>query len=374
MPQTFSNQASSVRLSLALHGEDFEKLIQTQGINAAVNVANGSIARLSNVNITTHNGAANLYSFGTGSVAYVDNAWLYSSGPVSHGLYAGGNGTVYGSNVEVYSGGNRCSGFSGDNPAGYIHINNAVVHTDGIGSAVCYALGLCNMTNVIGHASRSPVMFSDGAQTGIWKDCDVTAGLLGGIVMFSSMVKTAGASVTLDHSKLTTLGKTMPALWFGNVIAEAHILSSQINTTSGILVVANYSQITQDFDYYGSYLDNPKLLPADVSVSVEESILKGDLVAYNGSTISISLSQYASWAGKAYSGFGHVQFGVALDKTSNWTLTGDVTLQNFTDADATLSNIKSGGFNIKYNSTAPANKALRGKTIALSGGGKAMPI
>jgi hypothetical protein len=74
MPQTFSNQASSVRLSLALHGEDFEKLIQTQGINAAVNVANGSIARLSNVNITTHNGAANLYSFGTGSVAYVDNA------------------------------------------------------------------------------------------------------------------------------------------------------------------------------------------------------------------------------------------------------------------------------------------------------------
>jgi hypothetical protein len=101
-----------------------------------------------------------MYVYGTGSVAYVDNAWLYSSGPVSHGLYAGGNGTVYGTNIEVYSGGNRCSAFSGDNPAGYIHITDAVAHTDGIGSAVCYALGLCNMTNVIGHASRSPAMVS----------------------------------------------------------------------------------------------------------------------------------------------------------------------------------------------------------------------
>lgn len=338
-----------------------------------MNVANGSIARLSNVNITTHNGAANLYSFGTGSVAYVTNAWLYSSGPVSHGLYAGGNGTVYGSNVEVYSGGNRCSGFSGDNPAGYIHIKDAIVHTDGIGSAVCYALGLCNMTNVIGHASRSPAMFSDGPQTGIWTNCDLTAGLLGGIVMFSSMVKKSGASVTLDHSRLTTLGLDMPALWFGNVVAEAHIISSQLNTTSGILAVANFSQVTQDFDYYASYTDNPKLAPADASIFVEESSLKGDLVAYNGSTISIGLSQYSSWTGKAYSGFRTAHFGVSLDKTSTWTLTGDVLLLNLTDADSSLSNIKSQGFNIKYKASAPANKALGGKTFKLQGGGRASP-
>jgi hypothetical protein len=266
---------------------------------------------------------------------------------VSHGLYAGGNGTVYGSNVEVYTGGNRCSGFSGDNPAGYIHIHDALVHTDGVGSAVRYALGLCNMTNVIGHASRSPAMFSDGPQTGIWTNCDLTAGLLGGIVMFSSMIKESGASVTLDHSRLTTLGSTMPALWFGNVIAEAHIISSELNTTSGIIAVANYSQVTQEFDYYASYTDNPKLLPADASIFVEESSLTGDLVAYNGSTISMSLSEYSSWTGKAYSGFGSAEFGVSLDNTSMWTLTGNVSLQNFTDADMSLSNINSKGFNIK---------------------------
>jgi hypothetical protein len=97
------------------------------------------------------------------------------------------------------------------------------------------------MTNVIGHASRPPAMFSNGPQHGIWTNCDLTAGLLGGSVMFSSQVKRYGASVTLNHTKLTTLGKTMPGLWFGDLGVEAYVVSSQINTTSCILVVANYS-------------------------------------------------------------------------------------------------------------------------------------
>ena len=115
------------------------------------------------------------------------------------------------------------------------------------------------------------------------------------------------------------------------------------------------------------------LAPADAAVTVQESMLKGDLVAYNGSTISFNLTQYSSWTGKAYSGFGATAFGVYLDKTSNWTLTGDVMLQNFTNADPTLSNIHSGGFNLRYNATSPPNMALGGKTIKLSGGGMCMP-
>lgn len=346
-----------------------------QGTNAAVNVANDSILTLSNINITTHNGAANLYSYGTGSVAYVDNAWLYSSGPVSHGLYAGGNGTVYGSNIKHYSGGNRCSSFSGDNPAGYINIRDAVAHTDGIGSAICYALGLCNMTNVVGHASRSPVMFMDGPQTGIWTNCDVTAGLLGGVVIFSSMTREAGATVTFDHSTLTVLGSSMPALWFGNTIATANLISATINNTaSHILAVANYSQVTQDFDYYASYSDNSALSPAEVTINVQESSLGGALVAYNGSSISLNLTQYSHWTGKAVSGFGEASFGVALDKTSNWTLTANTVLQNFTDADATLANVVSNGFNVSYNASAVMNQGWGGKTIKLQGGGMLVPV
>lgn len=52
------------------------------GFNAAINIANASTGHLENVNITTHNGAANIYVYGTGSVVTVDGAFLYSSGSV----------------------------------------------------------------------------------------------------------------------------------------------------------------------------------------------------------------------------------------------------------------------------------------------------
>jgi hypothetical protein len=115
------------------------------------------------------------------------------------------------------------------------------------------------------------------------------------------------------------------------------------------------------------------LSPAHPSIFVQDSRVAGDLVAYNGSSVAIALSQYSSWVGKAYFGFGKASFGVSLDRSSTWTLTGNVGLQNFTDADTTLSNIKSHGFNITYNPLAPANKAWGGKTFKLPGGGYAAP-
>lgn len=307
---------------------------------------------------------------------YVDNAWLYCSGPTSHGLYAGGNGTVHAQDVVHYSGGNRCSSFSGDNPAGYVHIENAVAHTDGVGSAICYALGLCNMTNVVGHVSHGPVTFSDGPQTSIWTNSDLTAGLLGGVVLFSSMTKEAGVSVTFDHSKLTVSGESMPGLWFGNVIATANIISSQINNSgSGIFAVANYSQVTQDFDYYDGCADNNNLSCAEVAINAQDSALFGTLVAYNGSSINFNLTQYSAWTRSTHAGFGDAYFGISLDATSNWTLTTNTTtIPNFTDAESTLSNIKSNGFSIRYNSTSPTNKQWAGKTISLQGGGKLIPV
>lgn len=94
-------------------------------------VANQSTAYINDINVTVHNGAANIYSYGADTVAYVNNAFLYSSGPVSHGLYASTAGSVYANNIAHYSGGMRSSSFSGDAPEGYIHVTNAIAHTDG---------------------------------------------------------------------------------------------------------------------------------------------------------------------------------------------------------------------------------------------------
>lgn len=176
--------------------------------------------------------------------------FLYASGPVSHGIYGAGNGTIHASNVQVYTGGYRSSAFSGDNPAGYVHVKDSVAHTDGVGSAICYALGLCNLTNVIGHAANAPTMFMDSNQEGIWTNCDLTAGRLAGMVLFGSQARLSGAKLTLDHTKLTVLEESMASLWFGNTIASVTIESSTMNNTvSDIFVIANTSQVTQDFTY-----------------------------------------------------------------------------------------------------------------------------
>jgi hypothetical protein len=110
----------------------------------------------------------------------------------------------------------------------------------------------------------------------------------------------------------------MPGLWFGNLIA-VYLNNAELNTKLGILVVANSSQITQGFSYYADYSDNNSLQPAEITITITESDLKGDLVAYNGSYISWSLNDYSTWTGAAYSGYKEATFDVSLDATSNWT-------------------------------------------------------
>ncbi|KAJ5389287.1 uncharacterized protein N7496_000355 [Penicillium cataractarum] len=345
------------------------------GTNAAVLAANHSQLYLSDVNITTHNGAANIYAYGTDTVVDAENIWLYSSGPTAHGLYASGNGTINARNVQVFSGGNRCSAFSGDNPAGYIYIRDSVARTAGIGSAVGFVLGEMNLTNVVGSAERSPAFFTIGGAVGSCTNCELTAGLLAGLVIFG-LDKSSGVNYfSLDHTKLTITDETAPALWFGGVVGEVYVRHTELVTSSGILAVANYSTITQEFNFYAGYYDDPSAVnTADGRVFVEDSTLTGDLVAFNGSTLGLHLTDNSFWTGKGYIGYGSADLGVVLDASSVWNLTGDTALLNLTNAVTTFSNIRSNGFSITYNASAPANRPLRSRTFKLEGGGTVSPM
>ncbi|KAL4982328.1 hypothetical protein BDW68DRAFT_192237 [Aspergillus falconensis] len=149
-------------------------------------IANSSTAHIENSNITVHDGAANIFAYGTGTTVCVRNTGLRSSGPASHGLYAAGNGKIYASNIRHYSGSNLCSSYSGDTPARYVYVRNAVAHTAGAGSAIFYALGEVYGAD-IGLAEKAPID--------------------GGTVMFPSAERQSGASVSLENSRLTTLRK-----------------------------------------------------------------------------------------------------------------------------------------------------------------------
>lgn len=301
----------------------------------------------------------------------VNNAWLYSSGPVSHGLYGSGNGTIIGRNIHHYSGGMRSSSFSGDTPAAYIQIYDSFAHTSGIGSASYYVLGEFYVENCVTFTENAPTIFMDGAQSITLVNTDSTAGLLGGVVSFSSQTRLAGAEINFVDSSLHLLNDT-PAFWFGNIIATLTLNNTVVvDNPSDVLVVANYSQMTQDFNGYYGYDANSGLQPAIATVITSESNLKGDLVTYNGSAIALSLDSYSTWSGGAYSGFGEGSINITLSANSNWTLTKDSKVLELVDADTTLSNIISAGFTLYYDSV--SNDWLQGQTVQLAGGGSAVP-
>lgn len=194
------------------------------------------------------------------------------------------------------------------------------------------------------------------------------------MVMFSGMSPETGAELTLDHTKLTVLGTDMPGLWYGNIVMDTYIISSEINNTlSGLLVVANYSSMTQAFSHFVGYDENPALAAAETNLYVTQSALYGDLVSYNGSTINFCLEDYSAWTGKGYSGYETAYISVSLDATSNWTLTGPTTVSIFTDSDTTFSNVFSNGYNVYYDIDEATNDYLDGKTYTLNGGGKLRP-
>ncbi|OJD32089.1 uncharacterized protein BKCO1_4100031 [Diplodia corticola] len=347
------------------------------GLNAAINIANASTAHIAHTTITTHNGAANLFAYGADTVAHITASTLYSSGPVAHGLYAAGNATILASGIAHASGGNRCSSFAGDNPAGTVNVSSSVAHTSGVGSALFYALGAVAGVDVVGVAEKAPALFADGPQTAYFERVAFTAGLLAGTVVFSSAERGAEAArVAFVDSTLNVTHPDAPGLWFGNVVAVASLRGTEVKTASGVLVVANSSQVTQEFSYFAGAEENSAILPAVVEVGVAESGLVGDVVVYNGSRVGWGLSEHSTWTGKVVLAGEGVDgsVDVALDATSRWVVTGDSVVGNFTDEDEGLANVVSAGFAVRYDASAEGNAWLNGSTFALEGGGSLMPV
>lgn len=62
--------------------------------------------------------------------------------------------------------------------------------------------------------------------------------------MFYSSERHSGASLVISSSSVELLADEIPALWFGNLIADVNFDGVTITTESGILIVAIYSQVT----------------------------------------------------------------------------------------------------------------------------------
>lgn len=243
-------------------------------------------------------------------------------------------------------------------------------------TALRYTLGQSYLENVHGYADLSPWTFMDGNQEIIATGSDLEGGYLAGVVLFSSG-DYANCKLNATNSILRVHGSNAAAIAVGGTGATIGLESVIIQSESGLLLASNTSTIPQSFLEWSSPEDAGKDIdPAGALVTITKSIINGDIVAINGSTIDWNLQEHSAWTGAAVLDniVATGAIGVYLDATSSWTLTADATLQNFTVANNELINIESNGFSIYYNSSAAANSWLNGATKALSGGGSLAPM
>ena len=111
----------------------------------------------------------------------------------------------------------------------------------------------------------------------------------------------------------------------------------------------------------------------DFEFTAAKQSLKGDVVANNISTVSVSLTNGSNWSGAMNPKHTAKVAALSLDASSVWNVTGDSYVSALTDEDSTLGNIRSNGHTIYYDKSNKANAWLKGQTVKLTDGGKVKP-
>jgi hypothetical protein len=277
--------------------------------------ANNSNANLNHINVTTHNGAANLFVSGGGRLR-LDNAWLYSSGPAAGAVVAAGNGSVVATRVRAFTGGRGSAVFASHEPNGALNITSAVAKTVGAGSPCFAGDGQIFADAVHCETTAAPFLAMDGAGFAKLYGSSGIAGRLAGVAAYSSGARRDGAVIDLDTVELSVSGD-MPALWFGNTVATAFLEFAELSAPSRLLVVANRSTVTPDFTPTATNATRP----AVVSLTVSNSRLVGDIVAMGGSEINLTLREGSTLVGSVYTDGGNSTVNVRITGTARWQMT-----------------------------------------------------
>ena len=349
------------------------------GLNAAVLVNSASSLYLTNAEITTNAKGANaVFVTGSSSSAYVENVTITTSKSSSRGLDATYTGTIIAHNVTINTSGEHCAATATDRGEGTLYVYDSVLNTNGYGSPCIYSTGNINVYDSTGTATASSVAVIEGKNSITIDGCDFTTYSYGrtshgidccAVMIYQSMSGDASVGTgsftstdsTLTVSPSSSVYSTAPFFFITNTDAEIYLENTVLNYGSGILI--NVSGNTGEWGTSGSN-------GGDLTFTAVNQALSGSIYVDAISTASLSLSS-TTLTSAINSANTAKSVSLSLSSDSTWSLTGNSYLTTFSDADTSLSNIQSNGYNIYYKSS--SNSWLNGATITLNGGGKLIP-
>ncbi|KAH8895865.1 hypothetical protein GQ53DRAFT_819828 [Thozetella sp. PMI_491] len=354
------------------------------GHNAAVLLTNQSTGHFSFCNITSHSGAIGAVAIER-STLDLDRCAIYSTGPCAHGIWASLDGTVRGQVSMIQTNGLR-SAAAGAGMSGSVLASRSILHTTGAySSPLFFGTGQgwsLRFETVIGNADASPMGIFDGSGDMWLSDSQVTGRGIAGFVSTSTGPQLGAQVLQFNNNWLTSLGGS-PIFWCSNVNTTIQLfrttLTSDSSSQDAWLVVANRSQISTDYANYNNGIPaftNTTISPAWVAVSVQESLIRGNLLSMLGSYIRWDLVATSVWYGSTYmanalNAPSYIDVTIAPDCT--WVLTQNSVVRGFYAPEKNLTNVIGDGNNISYAGNHSLNGWLGGQTWPLQGGGFATP-
>ncbi len=349
------------------------------GLNAAVLVNSASFINITNSDITTNAKGANaIFVTGSSSKAYVENVTITTYKDSSRGLDATYSGTIIAHNVSITTSGDHCAAVATDRGEGTLYVYDSALNTNGYGSPSIYSTGNINVYDSTGSATASSIAVIEGKNSITVEGCNFNSYAYGrtthgidccAVMIYQSMSGDASVglgSFTSKNSVLTvnsasSVYSTAPFFFITNTDASIYLENTVLNYGSGILI--NISGNTGEWGKSGSN-------GGDLTFTSLNQVLSGNIYVDKISTATLSLSSTALTSA-INSANTAKSVSLTLSADSTWSLSGNSYLTVFSDADTSLSNIQSNGYNIYYKSS--SNSWLNGATITLNGGGKLIP-
>ena len=335
------------------------------GLNAAVVSQNGSTLSLKDVVINTSADGSNaVFSTGEGSSISAKNITIHTTENSSRGLDATYGGVITASNVDITTEGAHCASFATDRGEGTVTVNGGKAKTSGEGSPVIYSTGNISVKNLVGEALGSEIAVIEGKNSITIQKSNLSGSGTQGIMLYQSMSGDAnqGTSVfTVSNSTLSTSSKG-PFFYITNTEAAINISGTSINTPSSVLIRASGNNSERGWGEVGAN-------GGTLTFNAQNQTLVGDIVCDSISSIDLNLGNKTVFKG-AINESGEGCVNLSLAKNAKIYLTSDSYVNKLSSLAKDFSNIVSNGHTLYYNTDEAANKALQGRTISLSDGGK----
>lgn len=223
-------------------------------------------------------------------------------------------------------------------------------------------------TNITSNVKGASTIAVEEKSSVTLKNSKLTGSEAGGVMMYqkdSNNLERKSAQFYAEDSEIASVQEG-PVFYIATAKAKVVLKNTKLSCKGAVLANVTGSSANQrkvERVNGGSFV-----------LSGSSQMLEGNLLCDKRSKIKLELKNESSYVGTLNGNNTAKSAVITLDKTSQWTVTGNSYITTLKNAQEDCSNIKSKGYTVYYNPFSSGNSWLNGRTIQLSEGGVLKPL